>query len=102
MKKEFSYWQLIRILILILVLSSLFLVSPYLHNHPHDIFESDNCPAFLIQILLLSSSITLFLLLNLLFIPDSEFFVFQKIRPIYGFTFQCFFNRAPPSVYRAF
>jgi hypothetical protein len=100
MKKEFSYPQLTRILTLILVLLSLFLGSPYLHNHPHNIFESDDCPAFLIQILLLSSSITLVILLNLLFIPDSEFFEKQKIPTILGFTLQYIFNRAPPSVYR--
>ncbi len=93
---ETSYFRFIRNLFLLLYLIFLFASIPFLHDHSDSIFESDECPAYLIQLFLLCSSITGCVFSDVLFLPSIAFIKPLKNEPACLTEFKNFFNRAPP------
>ncbi len=96
MRMKTSYFRFIRNLFLVLYLILLFASVPFLHNHSDSIFEPDECPAYLIQLFLLCSSIAGCVFLDILFLPSMAFILPLKKEPTCLTEFKNFFKRAPP------
>ena len=88
--------------IFVLTLISLFMIMflgvPLVHNHDHTIQGGSDCPAFLLQLTLLSFTISLFLVIHglnnisgQLFTADSQNFNSQSFYKLYS-------NKAPPQL----
>ncbi len=82
---------LLAVLLLVLVVS-----IPFLHNHPAGTPETNNCPAYLLQITLIGV-ITFFLVYQTIFLPFQQTFIPEHQTVLSGlFVYRYFVRRAPP------
>ena len=61
MKKTIKYIYLLGALFFLFE----FTYAPLLHNHPPDIYDHYNCPAYILSVTLVSFAVTIFLVIKL-------------------------------------
>jgi len=89
-------WQKIFLVIAAILFVALFTLLPYLHNHTPALDEPITCPAYVLEMSLLSTLCLLILGAIVLFEPNRQFSATSYTRLPASHKYSLFTNRAPP------